>query len=147
MYDMTLDEILTHWEKDSKIDRTDISDESLKVPEIHHKYLKMLSMESLTLKKFKQEYKNMYRTKWEYYLGILDYDTMKEYSWEPLPLKILKQDVDIYISSDKELQAINTKVAIQEEKCSALESILKTISVRNFAIKNYIDYEKFQVGA
>ena len=144
---MTLDEILAHWEKDSKIDRTDISDESLKVPEIHHKYLKMLSMESLTLKKLKQEYKNLYKIKWEYYLGVLDYDTMKEHGWEPMPLKILKQDVDIYISSDKDLQAINTKVAIQEEKCTALESILKTISVRNFTIKNYIDFEKFQVGA
>lgn len=144
---MTLDEILINWERDSKIDRTDISSESIKVPEIHHKYLKIFTTESLTLRKFKQEYKSLYKTKWEYYLGILDYDTMKEYGWEPLSLKILKQDVDIYISSDKDLQAINTKIAIQEEKCSALESILKTISVRNFTIKNYIDYEKFQVGA
>jgi len=144
---MTLDEILSHWEKDSRIDSTDISGESLKVPEIHHKYLKMMSMESLTLKKLKQDYKNLYKNKWQYYLGILDYDTMKEYGWEPISLKILKQDVDIYISSDKDLQAVNTKIAIQEEKCISLESILKTISVRNFTIKNYIDYEKFQVGA
>jgi len=144
---MTLDEIMTNWEKDSRVDRTDISGESLKVPELHHKYLKMLTMESLTLKKLKQDYKNLYRLKWEYYLGILDYDTMKEYGWEPMPLKILKQDVDIYITSDKDLQAVSAKVTIQEEKTAALESIIKTISVRNFTIKNYIDFEKFQVGA
>lgn len=144
---MTLEEIMTNWEKDSKIDRTDISDESLRVPEIHHKYLKMFTMEGLVLRKLRQEYKSLYKIKWEYYLGILDYDTMKEYGWEPLSLKILKQDVNIYIDSDKDLQTINTRLALQEEKCSALDSILKTISVRNYTIKNYIDYEKFQVGA
>lgn len=144
---MTLDDILLHWERDSKVDRTDISGESLKVPELHHKYLKFLTTESLKLKKLKQEYKALFKLKWEYYLGILDYDTMKSHGWEPISLKILKQDVDIYLTSDKDLQDINTKVSIQEEKTSALESIIKTISVRNFTIKNYIDFEKFQVGA
>jgi septal ring factor EnvC (AmiA/AmiB activator) len=77
----------------------------------------------------------------------MDYDTMKELGWEPISLKILKQDVDIYISSDKDLQAINNKIAIQEEKTAALESMIKMISTRNYTIKNYIDFERFQVGA
>lgn len=144
---MTLDEIHSHWEKDSKINRGDISEQSIRVPELHHKYMKMLTPESLLLRKLKQEYKSLYKVKWEYYLGLLDYDTMKELGWEPISLKILKQDVDIYLDSDKDLQAISTKIAIQEEKSSALESIIKMISTRNYTIKNYIDFEKFQVGA
>ena len=109
--------------------------------------MKMLAPESLLLKRLKQEYKSLYKTKWEYYLGIMDYDTMKELGWEPISLKILKQDVDIYLDSDKDLQAISSKIAIQEEKSSFLESIIKTITTRNYTIKNYIDFEKFQVGA
>ena len=144
---MTLEEIFAHWEKDSKIDRSDISQESIKVPELHHKYMKIYTPESLQLRKLKQEYKSLYKLKWEYYLGIMDYDTMKELGWEPISLKILKQDVDIYISSDKDLQAINNKIAIQEEKTAVLESMIKMISTRNYTIKNYIDFERFQVGA
>lgn len=144
---MTLDEIYSQWEKDSKINRNDISDESIRVPELHHKYMKMLTPESLLLRKLKQEYKSLYKVKWEYYLGLLDYDTMKELGWEPISLKILKQDVDIYLDSDKDLQTISTKIAIQEEKTSALESMVKMISTRNYTIKNYIDFERFQVGA
>lgn len=144
---MTIDEILREWEKDSKIDRTDISSESLRTPELHHKYIRILTQESILRKKIKQDYDNTYKLKWEYYHGILDYDTIKQNNWEPLQLKILKQDLPIYLNSDKDVQSISAKLSIQEEKCSVLESVLKTISVRNFTIKNYIDFEKFQSGA
>jgi len=144
---MTLDEILNIWEKDSKIDRTDISSECLKVPELHHKYLKIMSHESLLLKKLENDRRTLFKLKWEYYLGNLDKETLDEKGWQPMRLKILKNDIDVYMDSDVDLQTLDAKIAVQKEKTTALESILRSISMRSYTLKNYIDFEKFQVGA
>ena len=144
---MTLDEILNIWEKDAKIDRTDISDECLKVPELHHKYLRIATNESLVLRKLETDRKNLYRLKWEYYLGMLDKETLDQHGWQPMRLKVLKNDLDVYLNSDTDIQTLDAKIAIQKEKTVALESILKTIAMRSYTLKNYIDFEKFQVGA
>ena len=38
---MTIDEINDEWTKDSNIDRTELGEESLKIPQLHNKYLKI----------------------------------------------------------------------------------------------------------
>lgn len=144
---MTVDEILEEWKSDSKIDVMEVGQASIKTHELHHKYLTILTGENLKLKKLKYQYSSLYKTKWEYYLGQLDYDTIKEYGWEPIGLKILRQDVSIYLDSDKDLQDIKARISIVEEKISVLDSILKTIHTRGYHIKNYIDFERFKVGS
>ena len=37
---MTLDDIYTEWDKDSKIDQTELAKEALKIPQLHNKYYK-----------------------------------------------------------------------------------------------------------
>jgi hypothetical protein len=144
---MNIDSILDEWNNDSKIDKVEIGNESLKIAELHNKYLRIITQESLILRKLDFEYKDMYRLKWEYYLGYLDSDTMAERGWEPMRLKILKQDLDIYLSSDADIQKIQSRQVLQKEKIVALESIMKSITNRGFYIKNFIDFEKFKMGA
>ena len=48
---MNLEEIQEQAEKDLKLDDTELDIESLKTPELHNKYLKLLSKFSLLLKK------------------------------------------------------------------------------------------------
>ncbi len=144
---MTIDEILGLWEKDSVIDRTNISDECLNVPALHHKYLRIITNESLILKKLENDFHTLYKLKWEYYHGTIDRETLIEKEWKPFSLKILKQDIPIYMNSDQDIQNINIRISLQKEKTNILESILKTIAYRNNTMKNYIDYEKFTVGA
>ena len=79
-------------------------------------------------------------------MGILDQETMVEKGWDPNPLRILKQDLPIYIESDSDLQLIQSKIDIQKQKVSFLESAIKTVSNRGFVIKNAIDWERFKVG-
>ena len=47
---MNLEEIQAQAEKDLKLDDTELDIESLKTPELHNKYLKLLSKFSLLLK-------------------------------------------------------------------------------------------------
>lgn len=144
---MKLDDIMDVWESDSHIDMTELSTESLKVPLLHHKYYKMFVQEGLTQKKYEQEYKSLYKVKYEYYMGILDRETLEQRGWEPNPLKILKQDLSIYMEGDSDLQLIQAKIDIQKQKVSFLESAIKTITTRGYLIKNAIDWERFKSGA
>ncbi len=143
---MKFDDIMDSWGADSRMDETELGMESIRIPLLHHKYYKIFVEEGLLLKKLEMEYKTLYRLKHEYYMGILDPETLEERGWEPNRLKILKQDLPIYLESDADMQTIQAKIDIQRQKVSFLESAIKTISNRGFVIKNAIDWERFKVG-
>jgi len=144
---MKLDDIMNMWEQDSKIDQTELGEESLKIPLLHHKYYKILIEEGLLIKKLELDYKSLYKLKFEYYMGTLDKETLNERGWTPNSLKILKADISVYTEADQELQSIQARIDILKTKILFIESIIKTITNRGFLIKNSIDWERFKVGA
>ncbi len=144
---MKLDDIMNHWEQDSHMDDSELGRESLRIPVLHHKYYKMFVEEGLLLRKLDYDYKNMYRLKYEFYMGTMDQETLTAQGWEPNRLKILKQDLPVYIESDVDLQTIQVRIDIQKQKISFLESVIKIVSNRGFIIKNAIDWERFKVGS
>lgn len=143
---MKFDDIMNEWDEDSKMDNTELAKESLKTPQLHSKYLKLLTQEALTLKKLEYEYRGLFRLKHEYYMGILDKDTLTIKGWSPNPMRIIKQDLPLYLDSDEELQQLIARVDIQKQKISFLESVIKIINNRGFLIKNAIDWQKFTSG-
>lgn len=144
---MKLEDIQNLWEKDCDIDRTELGEESLKISQLHSKYFKLFSSERLLFKKLDKDYKDMYRTKFEYYNGVLSHDELKENGWEPFSLKVLKSDLHIYLDSDKDLMNFQLKLEMQKEKIDFLENIIKSLNSRGYQIKSAIDWEKFKVGA
>jgi hypothetical protein len=144
---MKFEDIMNMWEQDAKMDQTELGEESVKVPILHHKYYKILVDEGLLYKKCEIDYKSLYKLKFEYYMGTLDKETLEERGWEPNGLKILKADLSIYTDADPELQMLQARIDVQKQKISFLESVIKTISNRGFLIKNMIDWERFKVGA
>jgi len=134
------------WQQVVNMDNSEVLRESLKIHQLHHKYYKMLVKEGLLLKKYEQDYKAMNRLKFEYYMGVLDEETLREHDWEPFQLKVLKQDLSTYIDSDADMQTIQAKIDIQKQKIAFLESVIKMVSNRGFLIKNAIDWERFKVG-
>ena len=143
---MKLEEIQNHWAKDSVIDRTELGDESIKIPQLHSKYFKMYSEERLRLKSMMQDYKVLYRVLVEYYNGTLSEEEMEEYSLEPNPLKILKNEINIHIEANKQIQQADWKIKLQEEKVDFLESIIKSLSTRGYQIKAAVDWVTFTQG-
>lgn len=143
---MKLEEIQQLWEKDCEIDRSELGEESLKIAQLHSKYFKLFSAERLLLKKLEKEIKELHKTKFEYYNGILSHDELKQNGWEPFSLKVLKSDLHIYLDSDKDVCNAQLKLDYQKEKIDYLESIIKALNNRNFQIKNAIDWAKFMNG-
>lgn len=143
---MKFDDIMNEWDEDSKMDNTELAKESLKTPQLHSKYLKLLTQEALTLKKVEFEYRGLLRLKHEFYMGILDKDTLIMKGWSPNPMRIIKQDLPLYLDSDEDLQQLVAKLDIQKQKIAFLESVIKIINNRGFLIKNAIDWQKFTSG-
>ena len=51
----TLDDLFDLWADDSKIDRTELGEESIKIPQLHSKYYKLYSTERLKSVKLQEE--------------------------------------------------------------------------------------------
>jgi hypothetical protein len=139
-----IDFIKDEWRKDCIIDEDILDHESLKIPQIHSKYLNYISDARLIKIKKEQEYKKLLRDKYEYYTGKSDSEV---YKIKPFDLKILKQDVQLYIESDSEIQKCISILNYYKEMVFVLEKILENINTRGFQIKNSIDWQKFMQGS
>jgi hypothetical protein len=79
-------------------------------------------------------------------VGILYLDTLKDKGWEPFALRILKQDVELYMNADEDLITSEAKMQYQEEKVNYLESIIKGLNTRQYHIRDAISWKKFVNG-
>jgi hypothetical protein len=143
---MTLEQIQELWSKDAPVDRTELGDEAIKIPQLHSKYFKIYSTERLILKKMELESKQMWKDLWSYYQGHMDYEDLTERGWDQINTIILKADLNIHIDSNKDWINNNLKLAYQREKVDFLEAIIKSLNNRGFNINAAISWEKFKVG-
>lgn len=133
-------------QKDLQIKDAELDTESLRIPQLHNKYLNLLHDEKLMLQALRVKRKMLLRDKWEYYTGKMDEDTLKKKGWEPFNLKILKQDVDMYIESDSDMIAIESKVFLQQERVEFLQETIKAINNLQWHIRDAIAWRKFING-
>lgn len=143
---MLFDDIKKMAEIDLKFNETDLDAESLRIPQLHGKYLNLLYDEKLVLRKWRNELSSLIKLKWEYYTGKMSEEQLKELNWQPFELRILKQDIELYMESDADLIQKKDRVFVQEEKVLYLESIIKMISNRQYHIRDAITWRKFING-
>ena len=74
---MNLETILNEWEKDCRI-QDDLAEASRSTPSLHAKYLQMLSISKLRLKKLESEQKVLLKEKWLWYNGKMCEEELKE---------------------------------------------------------------------
>lgn len=143
---MTLDQILEEWRKDAEIDSTELGEESIKIPQLHSKYMKIYFEERRKLKVYEFEIKDISLKKHEYYNGRMSQDELDELEWMPFQKRLLKHEIEMYIESDKDIIKHHVKIANQKEKMQLLEEIVKNLNQRNFQIKNAIEWARFTNG-
>ena len=143
---MKIEDIFTEWEEDTKVDRTELGDEALKIPKLHHKYFQILVKEKMILRQYEAEMKQLKLDKYEFLTQGPNEET-KDKGWR-LPAKgmILKNDLPMYMDADQDVINLSLKIGLQQEKIEFLDSIIKSIMNRNFVIKNAIDWQRFTMG-
>jgi hypothetical protein len=132
--------------EDIEFDETELDKESLRIPQLHNKYLVFLTDEKIMLEKYQQELRVLVRKKWLYYTGKMSEEELTENDWEPFGLNILKSDVDKFLESDTLILRSRAIVRMQEEKINYLDSVVKSINGRQWNIRAAIDWMKFTHG-
>ena len=128
---MTLEELKQESYKDLPVKNVEnIDQESFYNQEIKAKWLDYKSRFELLLARSKGDYQVLYREKWEYYGGKSD---AKVYAAKPFDLKVLKTDLQIYISSDNEV-------------IKFIDGVIKSIDNRGWDIKHAISWKQFEAG-
>jgi hypothetical protein len=116
---MTLDQISEEWRKDAGIDSTELGAESLKIPQLHSKFMKIYFDERQRL---------------------------RAYEFKSKATFLMKNEVDMYVDSDADIVDVNMRIVAQKEKIDFLEEVLKNLNQRNYQIKNAIDWQRFTNG-
>ena len=140
-----LDELLQMWAIDSVIDRTEPGKALINIPQLHSKYLNILSRHRLLTKEAEFKYNKMKKVKWEYYTGKLDDDQLKHLGWEPFPF-VLKSEITTYFESDEDLNKLTAQKIMYEEVVEVCQSILKELNSRTFQLRDFIAWERFIQG-
>jgi c-di-GMP-related signal transduction protein len=146
---LNLEDVLKMWAKDSEIDDLRLDEASKKTASLHAKYLEMLSVSKLQLKRRDMEFKVLLRDKWLWYNGKMPKEDIEQRGWEYDALnglKILKGEMDYYYNSDPHIQESQAKIDYLKTLIETLEEIINNIRWRHSTIKNMIDWRRFESG-
>ena len=143
---MKLEDIQELWHRDREIDYTELGTESIRIPLIHDKYLKIFTDERIRLKGVEFELSKMVRTKTEYYSGKMSQEELERRGWEQYLGRLLKNEIANYIESDDDVNKLKQQIVVLQEKVNYLDSVIRMINNRGFQIKNALDWLKFTNG-
>lgn len=142
-----LDKLQTMWQNDCEINDLELDKEALKIPNLHAKYITVLSTIKLQLQKERSDYAKLRRYKWRYYRGELTQKELEDLGWEQyLGAKPLKNEMEEQLEGDFDLIKKKDKVAYYETLVYFLENVMKSIGSRGWDIKNAIEWHKFTNG-
>lgn len=144
---VTIDVLMEEWPKDAHIDQIDPQKSMAKIPELHAKYLRILTHHNMIVKKIQASYNERRRIKFEYYNGDLNNpEDLAKHGLEPFPKKIIRSEIGQYLDADAELNSILLKKVVHEEIVDFCKAVLKELNQRTWQLKSYMDWERFMRG-
>lgn len=146
---LNLENILTEWQKDSEINQSRLDQASVDTAKIHAKYLQLLSVAKLQLKRAQLNQKTLLKDKWLYYNGKMSQEEIDSKGWNYDPfngLKIMKGDMEYYYDSDTEIQKSEEKITYYKTIVETLQEIVESIRWRHQTIGNIIKWKQFESG-
>ena len=143
---MKLEENQELWNRDRDIDIADLGIESVRIPQIHDKYLKIYIDERIRLKGLQFELNKLTRLKTDYYAGNLTEEELEKLGWEQFLTRLIKTEITKYLEADEDIIKIKRNIVLMEEKIHYLDAIIKMVMNRGFQIKSAIDWIKYKDG-
>ena len=141
---MALEELQHEARQDlAVIDQERLDQESLKNQTIKSKWLEHRTKYDQLLIMRRADHQKLYRDKWEYYGGKSD---AKVYAAKPFDIKVLKNDLQMYIQSDEDILELQGKISYYESIIKYIDGVIKSIDNRGWDIKNAIEWKKFEAG-
>ena len=144
---ITLEELQNMWQIDCKVDELNLGQESTRIPELHSKYLNLLTTYRLQCRKAQSDMQKMRRLKWKFYRGELDQKELNDLGWEQyLGNAPLNNQMNEFLDTDEDIIRLTDKLEYVNTCFTLCESVMKSINSRSFDIKNAIEWTKFSNG-
>ena len=141
---MNLESLQEMWKTDSVLDDDLHDNDSLKIPQLHAKYMEYYNTFSLMKSEREIGLNRITREKWLYYKGKAPAAIYKEM---PFDLKLTtKEEISMFISADEDIGKIQYKIGYITQVLCFLDGVLRQINNRSFHIKNAIEWKRFQSG-
>ena len=141
---MNLEQLQDLWKKDSEIDTDKYGEESIRIPQLHMRYMEFYNTFSLMKKDRDSEMRYLVREKWIFYKGKAPAKIYKEM---PFDFKLTtKEEINMFIEADEDVRKLHLKIDYIEQVIFFLDGVLRQIQSRNYQIKNAIEWERFQSG-
>jgi len=145
---MNIDELYETWQSDCTVDDDHLDRESIKTPNLHAKYLRIMMNFKMKLSALQVEYNTLRQKKFRYYRGEMGRDELTELNWTQWQgVKPLKNEMEEFLEGDADLNKINMKCEYIKHMIEALESIMNQIKARDWQIRNAIEWKKFIAGS
>ncbi len=145
---MNIENIMDLWSEDVKMDNVDLDTESLKIPNLHAKWLNILTKERQKLRRLTIKKQQLSKTLAEYYRGELNNpEELAEIKREPYLKTVLKSEIHTYVDTDSDMIELNLRVSYQQEVVDVVEEIMKAVNGRQWNIRNAIEWRKFSNAA
>lgn len=144
---MKIEEITAEWKNDCKIDITDIQEGILKTPQLHCKYISILSNCKMMILKSERNYLGSRKKMTKYYNGEMDNIELSELGLDQYQHKRpLITQLENLLTIDE--RVIEYKMIIEELTIckDMLESIIKSIASRSYDMRALVDYMKWSQG-
>ena len=141
---MTHEQLLELWEQDAGIDKTKLDDEALYIPNLHHKYLRILMDTKSKRIAYIHKLETLKKDKELYYSGQATSDVYKE---KPFDLKLkTKGGIEKHVNTDPDVINMLQKIEYFDVLIQGVEHIMTQIQWRNSTIKSAIDFMRFTSG-
>jgi hypothetical protein len=142
-----LEKLKQMWVRDSQVDDTELGTEALKVPNLHAKYIAILSDAKLVLRKHQSDLYKLRKVKYKYYRGEMTQAELEVMGWEQyLGAKPLKNEMDEFLKTDEDMINKEDRIFYQQTLVDFLEQVIRSINSRGWDIKNAIEWNKFATG-
>ncbi len=141
---MNLETLQDLWKTDSVIDPDKYGEESVRIPQLHMRYMEFYNTFSLMKKDRESEMRGLIKSKWVYYKGKAPATIYRD---TPFDFKLTtKEEVNMFIEADEDVRKLQLKIDYIEQVIFFLDGVLRQIQSRNYQIKNAIEWERFQSG-
>lgn len=141
-----VEQITAEWKSDCVIDDLNLDKENTRIPSLHSKYVGMMVDENKELRKMLRDRAVLRRLLRGYYLGELESSDLEKLGRDQFYKKILKNELNEHIDTDKTMIIVNAKVSVLEEKVDILKEIIRSINNRGYQLKNAIDWHRLTMG-
>ncbi len=130
--------------KDSKVNMSEIAEESIRVISLHAKYLGLWQEEKTKLLQLEEIYKKLKCKKVEYYLGKANDEV---YEKEPFHLKLQRQDLDFYLDADNDLCNVKRNLVNSQNKIELIKSFIDhNLNQRSHHFRNALAFLNWSQG-